>query len=59
MTDYNNLRSFIKVKALSPRQARWATLLAQFDFAIEHRSGKTDPADAPSRRPDDDDSEPI
>jgi hypothetical protein len=59
MTDYNNLRSFTKVKALNPRQARWATHLAQFDFAIEHRSGKTNPADAPSRRPDDDDDERV
>nr|OQO05599.1 hypothetical protein B0A51_18108 [Rachicladosporium sp. CCFEE 5018] len=40
------------VKQLNGRQARWATFLASFDFAIEHRSGKSNPADAPSRRPD-------
>ena len=40
------------VKQLNGRQARWATFLAAFDFVIEHRAGKTNPADAPSRRPD-------
>jgi hypothetical protein len=40
------------VKRLNGRQARWATFLASFDFVIEHRAGKTNPADAPSRRPD-------
>jgi len=52
LTDHNNLRGFMKVKTLNGRQARWATLLATFDFEIKHRSGKTNPADAPSRRPD-------
>jgi hypothetical protein len=40
------------VTKLNGRQARWATFLASFDFVIEHRAGKTNPADAPSRRPD-------
>jgi transposase InsO family protein len=52
LTDHNNLKGFMKLKKLNPRQARWATFLAAFDFEIEHRSGKTNPADAPSRRPD-------
>ena len=52
LTDHNNLRGFMKVKELNGRQARWAMRLAAFDFVISHRSGKTNPADAPSRRPD-------
>jgi hypothetical protein len=52
LTDHNNLKGFMKLKKLNPRQARWATFLAAFDFEIEHRSGKTNPADALSRRPD-------
>ena len=52
LTDHNNLRGFMKQKELSPRQARWALKLAAFDFEIFHRAGKTNPADAPSRRPD-------
>ena len=39
-------------KALNRRQARWAELLADYDFAFEHIPGKTNPADGPSRRPD-------
>lgn len=52
LTDHNNLRGFMGVKQLNGRQARWATFLASFDFTIEHRAGKSNPADAPSRRPD-------
>ena len=42
----------MKVKELNNRQAQWAIKLAAFDFVISHRAGKTNPADAPSRRPD-------
>jgi len=52
LTDHNNLKGFMTLKQLNGRQARWATFLAAFDFEIEHRPGKTNPADAPSRRPD-------
>lgn len=52
LTDHNNLRGFMGVKQLNGRQARWATFLAAFDFVIEHRSSRTNPADGPSRRPD-------
>jgi transposase InsO family protein len=52
LTDHNNLKGFMKLKELNGRQARWATFLASFDFEIEHRTGRTNPADAPSRRPD-------
>jgi hypothetical protein len=40
------------VTKLNGRQARWATFLASFDFVIEYRASKTNPADTPSRRPD-------
>ena len=52
LTDHNNLRGFMNVKQLNGRQARWAVRLSAFDFVINHRAGKTNPADAPSRRPD-------
>lgn len=52
LTDHNNLRGFMNVKALNGRQARWAMSLSPYDFIISHRAGKTNPADAPSRRPD-------
>ena len=51
LTDHNNLRGFMKVKALNGRQARWAIELAAYDLVIKHRPGKSNPADAPSRRP--------
>ena len=52
LTDHHNLRGFMKLKELAPRQARWALKLAAYDFEIIHRAGKTNPADPPSRRPD-------
>jgi hypothetical protein len=52
LTDYNNLKGFMGVTKLNGRQARWATFLASFDFVIEYRAGKTNPADALSRRSD-------
>jgi len=52
LTDHNNLRGFMGVKALTGRQARWSLVLAAYDFVIIHRPGKSNPADAPSRRPD-------
>jgi hypothetical protein len=52
MTDHNNLRHFMTTKELNGRQVRWAMDLSAFDFEIKYRPGKTNPADAPSRRPD-------
>ena len=52
LTDHNNLKYFMGQPNLNGRQARWAMKLASFDFFISHRPGKTNPADAPSRRPD-------
>jgi hypothetical protein len=50
--DHKNLEYFMTSKVLSRRQARWAEILSQFDFTIEHLDGKKNPADGPSRRPD-------
>ncbi len=52
ITDHNNLRYFMTTKELNARQVRWAEKLAAFDFHIEYRRGKLNPANAPSRRPD-------
>lgn len=51
-TDHRNLMGLARVTQLNGRQARWAMLLAGYDFVIHHREGKSNPADAPSRRPD-------
>ena len=52
LTDHNNLRYFMETTALTRRQARWAQALSAYDFHISYRTGKTNPADGPSRRPD-------
>jgi transposase InsO family protein len=52
LTDHEALKSFMGTKTLNRRQARWAETLAAFDFVIEYRAGKTNPADPLSRRPD-------
>ena len=51
-TDHNSLRYFMTKKDLNRRQARWAERLSAFDFEIVYRTGKSNPADGPSRRPD-------
>ncbi|KAL8296565.1 hypothetical protein RB600_001856 [Gaeumannomyces tritici] len=54
LTDHQALKGVIQAPArdLRGRLARWVYRLSQFDFNIEHRSGKTNPADGLSRRPD-------
>lgn len=52
LCDHNNLRGWRNVQQLTRRQARWAVKMEAFDWVIEHRPGKSNPADAPSRRPD-------
>jgi len=51
-SDHANLQEFMKHPKLNGRQARWAMLLAPYDFVIKHRPGSRNPADGPSRRPD-------
>lgn len=53
LTDHEALLRFMDDKTLSrKRQTRWAEMLAAYDFKIEWRRGKENPADALSRRPD-------
>jgi RNase H-like domain found in reverse transcriptase len=40
-TDHKNLEYFMTAKKLNRRQACWSLLLAKFDFAMHHQSGKT------------------
>ena len=51
-TDHNNLKYFMTKRKLNSRQMRWAEELAAFDFVLEYRTGSSNPADSPSRRPD-------
>ena len=53
-SDHANLQAFIdpKMKRLNECQARWAEMLAAFDFIIKHCLGISNPADVPSQRPD-------
>ena len=51
-TDYKSLEYFIQIKELTRRQARWAEKLADFNFKIMYRSGKSNgKADALTRMP--------
>ena len=52
LTDHKNLAYFTHPQDLSCCQARWHQLLSEYHFTIEHRPGKTNPADPLSRRPD-------
>ena len=52
LTDHHNLQAFMKQPRLNGRQARWCYYLTPYDFTIRWRPGSTNPADAPSRRPD-------
>ena len=51
-TDHKNLEVFMTTKVLNRRQARWAELLAGYDFVMTAIPGTKNPADGPSRRPD-------
>ena len=53
LTDHNALEYFMSSKVLTRRQARWAELLAEYDFNIKYRPGKQAlKPDALSRRDD-------
>ncbi|GLB45808.1 putative retrotransposable element tf2 155 kda protein type 1-like [Lyophyllum shimeji] len=52
-TDHKNLQYFLTTKKLNRRQARWSLYLANFDFVLHHRPGRSmGKPDALSRRPD-------
>jgi hypothetical protein len=52
-TDHQNLQYFRKPQKLNRRQARWITELAEYEFKLEHKPGKTHvKPDILSRRPD-------
>jgi len=50
-TDYKNLTSFLITKKLNRRQIRWAEILAEYHFKIEHvKRSDNARADALSRK---------
>jgi len=52
-TDHKNLEYFMTAKKLNRRQARWSLYLAQFDFKLIYRPGRSmGKPDTLSRRPD-------
>ena len=51
-SDHDNLRGMRALTAVSGRVTRWYHYLSAYDFTVHHRPGKSNPADAPSRRPD-------
>ena len=59
LSDHNNLKGLMTKKKLNSRQARWAQVLAAYDFEIFHRPGAKNPADGPSRRPDYEGASPL
>src|SRR5205085_7455564 len=53
ITDHNNLRYFMTTTKLNQRQVHWAEKLAQYNFRINYRPGKSEgKPDALSRRPE-------
>ncbi|GLB45128.1 putative retrotransposable element tf2 155 kda protein type 1-like [Lyophyllum shimeji] len=51
--DHKNLEYFLTAKKLNRRQARWSLYLANFDFVLHHRPGRSmGKPDALSRWPD-------
>ena len=52
LTDYKSLEYFMTTKKLTPRQARWAEFLSEFNFVVTYQSGKkNDKADTLTRKP--------
>src|SRR5580658_1374696 len=51
-TDNEALKWFQTARNLTRRQARWHHKLSGFDYKIEYLPGKSNPADALTRRPD-------
>ena len=52
LTDHKRLEYFMTTKKLTPRQARWAEFLLEYNFIISYQSGKkNEKADALTRKP--------
>ena len=51
LTDHHNLKKFMETTRLKGLQIRWAQELSRYDFAIDYRQGKKNPADGLSRIP--------
>ena len=52
LTDHKGLEYFMTTKKLTPRQARWAEFLSEFNFKVTYQIGKkNDKADALTRKP--------
>ena len=52
LTNHKGLEYFMTTKKLTPRQARWAEFLSEFNFVVTYQSGKkNDKADALTRKP--------
>jgi len=52
ISDHKNLEYFMTTRTLNRRQARWAMFLTDYDFRLDWAPGRSNVADAPSRRPD-------
>ena len=50
LSDHNNLKRLMMKKELSSKHARWAQILAVYDFKIFHRSSNKNFANDPSRQ---------
>ena len=51
LTDHKGLKYFMSTKKLTPRQARWAEFLSEFNFKVTYQTGKkNDKADALTRK---------
>ena len=52
LTDHKGLEYFMTTKKLTPRQARWAEFLLEFNFKVTYQTGKkNEKADALTRKP--------
>ena len=51
LSDHKNLTSFMTIKVLNHRQARWAERLANYVFVLLYTLGKENSADGLSRCP--------
>ena len=50
--NHTYFQKFLVDKQLNRKEARWWKQLSRLDFYFHYRSGKLNPADAPSRQPD-------